>query len=124
MSRIVDPETWRELQQHYDRVVDLPSQDRSGYIGDLRRTEPKLAESLASLIAASDDAERRIRSVLDRNLDALCEANDGPSMPKRIGPYEVLRELGRGGMSVVYLARRADRHFRKKVAIKVVLRGM
>ena len=38
------------------------------------------------------------------------------AVPERIGAYEVLREIGRGGMGVVYLARdsRLDRH----VAIK------
>jgi len=42
---------------------------------------------------------------------------------ERIGAYEVLNELGRGGMGAVYLARRADGQFEKRVAIKVLKRG-
>src|SRR5678815_2924320 len=38
-----------------------------------------------------------------------------------IGPYRVVRELGRGGMGVVYLAVRDDGTFRKNVALKVLL---
>jgi len=38
----------------------------------------------------------------------------------RIGPYRVLKELGRGGMGRVYLATRADEQYRKGVAIKVI----
>ncbi len=41
-----------------------------------------------------------------------------------IGPYRVERELGRGGISVVYLASRADGEFQKLVAIKLIKRGM
>ena len=42
----------------------------------------------------------------------------------RIGPYRVVRELGRGGMGTVYLARRSDAAFEKQVAVKVLKRGM
>ncbi|MFO0960785.1 MAG: serine/threonine-protein kinase [Isosphaeraceae bacterium] len=45
------------------------------------------------------------------------EGGIGPGY--RIGPYRVVRELGKGGMGVVYLARR-DEPFQKDVAIKVV----
>lgn len=44
--------------------------------------------------------------------------------PERIGGYRVVRELGRGGMGVVYLARKDDDRFQRTVAIKVVKRGM
>ena len=45
----------------------------------------------------------------------------GPHLPPglRIGPYEIEREIGRGGMGTVYLAFRADDAYEKKVAIKV-----
>ena len=42
---------------------------------------------------------------------------------KRIGAYRILREIGRGGMAVVYLAERADEQFRKRVAIKMLQPG-
>jgi non-specific serine/threonine protein kinase/serine/threonine-protein kinase len=42
----------------------------------------------------------------------------------RIGPYRVIREIGRGGMGTVYLAVRDDDAFQKRVAIKVLKRGM
>jgi len=43
-----------------------------------------------------------------------------PLVPTRAGPYELLEELGRGGMGVVYLAQRADGQFEKRVAVKLL----
>ncbi len=42
--------------------------------------------------------------------------------PQFVGPYRLVRELGRGGMGVVFLALRDDGAFRKNVALKVLLR--
>jgi non-specific serine/threonine protein kinase/serine/threonine-protein kinase len=42
----------------------------------------------------------------------------------RIGPYRLVRELGRGGMGTVYLAVRSDDAFQQRVALKVLKRGM
>lgn len=45
-----------------------------------------------------------------------------PTIPERIGRYEVRRELGRGGMAAVYLAR--DPRFGREVAVKVLPREL
>jgi serine/threonine protein kinase/Flp pilus assembly protein TadD len=47
-----------------------------------------------------------------------------PRPRRRIGPYEVLSELGHGGMGVVYLAARADEQYQKRVALKVIKGGL
>src|SRR5439155_10992779 len=41
-----------------------------------------------------------------------------------IGPYQLIRLLGSGGIGHVWLARRADEHFEKDVALKLIKRGM
>jgi eukaryotic-like serine/threonine-protein kinase len=41
-----------------------------------------------------------------------------------VGPYRLIRELGRGGMGTVYLAVRSDDAFQKRVAVKILKRGM
>jgi serine/threonine protein kinase/tetratricopeptide (TPR) repeat protein len=42
----------------------------------------------------------------------------------RVGPYRLIREIGRGGMGTVYLAVRDDDAFEQRVAIKILKRGM
>jgi eukaryotic-like serine/threonine-protein kinase len=43
---------------------------------------------------------------------------------RRIGPYMLVREIGRGGMGSVYQAIRADGEFHQAVAIKLIKRGV
>ena len=44
--------------------------------------------------------------------------------PEYAGPYRLLRRIGRGGMGAVFLAERADGQFERRVAVKLVKRGM
>lgn len=39
---------------------------------------------------------------------------------QRFGNYQVIREIGRGGMGAVYLAARADDQYKKRVALKIL----
>ena len=47
-----------------------------------------------------------------------------PAPGTRTGPWEIVKEIGRGGMGTVYLARRADGAFERDVALKLVGPGL
>lgn len=42
---------------------------------------------------------------------------------KKLGPYNILKELGTGGMGTVYLAEHSDKHIDRQVALKVLRPG-
>ncbi|MCH9650639.1 MAG: serine/threonine-protein kinase [Deltaproteobacteria bacterium] len=52
------------------------------------------------------------------------EGRDKDQIGGEIGAYRVLRLVGSGGMSTVFLAARADESFQRQVAIKVIKKGM
>ncbi len=53
------------------------------------------------------------------------EKSDARSLTgERIGLYKIISEIGRGGMGAVYLAERDDQEFKKRVAVKLIKRGM
>jgi len=56
--------------------------------------------------------------------EALPEIPPDVGKDGRLGPYRLIREIGHGGMGTVYLGVRDDDAFQKRVAIKVLRRGM
>jgi non-specific serine/threonine protein kinase/serine/threonine-protein kinase len=54
----------------------------------------------------------------------LTPVEEAEALGQRLGPYQLLDELGRGGMGSVWLARRADDQYQKRVAIKLIQSGI
>ncbi|MEM7582766.1 MAG: serine/threonine-protein kinase [Acidobacteriota bacterium] len=79
-----------------------------------------LRHEVASLLRAHHDAGEFLEDAVASEARRFAASRVG----SRIGAYEIVRPLGRGGMSAVYLAVRADAQFRKEVAIKVLKRGL
>ena len=117
------PEKWLEVKEIFNAALDLPAAERYSFI-DERCADNELREEVNALLASSDEAEYFIEDPAFTRVANLVTAEKMPSyIGKQIGSYKIEREIGKGGMGAVYLARRADKEFDKKVAIKLIKRG-
>ncbi|MDL2718726.1 MAG: protein kinase [Acidobacteriota bacterium] len=109
------PERWRDVQRLFHEALERPRAERARFVATAAATDAELEAEVASLLASADTDEGFLET----------PAGPPPEAPRsRIGPYDVVREIGHGGMGTVFLAMRADEQFKKRVAIKVVRRGM
>ncbi|MDH3271310.1 MAG: serine/threonine-protein kinase [Gemmatimonadota bacterium] len=116
----------------FDRLVDLVGdamqravEERDAYLVSACGDDAGLLEEARALVAQGGALTEG--GVTD-HVDALVEraASDVvaavPPVPDRVGPYEIVRQLGHGGMGIVYLARQAE-PLKRDVAIKIVRYG-
>src|SRR5205814_2068086 len=82
-------------------------------------------EEVENLLAGHEAAKVSMQTGLLRAaVQQLAEEDETPVIGQDFGPYRVILEIGRGGMGRVFLAERADEAFHKRVAIKLIKRGM
>lgn len=104
------------IDSHFERLCNLDA-------GAQRIEVEKLNLSAAdkNLLLELLAADRRDDDPIQAAIRVGAEDMVGPDTV-RFGPWQLLRELGSGGMGTVFLAKRDDGHFEQKVAVKL-LRG-
>jgi serine/threonine protein kinase len=107
------PERLRQIRDVFEAALEHSPELRPAFLDEVCRDQVLRSEVHKLL-----DAHERTSGILDHPL--LAEPKFPKMEGRRIGPYEIVREIGHGGMGTVYLAVRADDVFRKQVAIKLV----
>ncbi len=127
-----DSERWRRADQLFDEALDLPRAERGAFLdracegdAELRALVGRLLKNAESGHTELDAGEamvapllERLRNEMDRS--EMDRPEEDPLLGAMVGRYRIVREIGRGGMAVVYLAERADGQFRQQVALKVL----
>ncbi len=117
---------WRRIDQILTEALEEPPDNRVAYILDACGTDEALADEVRSLLGLMDEAESylgdNVAGFAAPVLQPLLQYPPDDSPGRSIGRYQIIREIGRGGMGSVYLARRADGAFDKEVALKLVRR--
>ncbi len=113
---------WQQVRQLFERLADESPRQRARA---LRDQPAALRHELVQLLAQHDaelhatDADGAAFLAVPPPLPAAAEPD---RRGQRLGPWELVGRLGRGGMGEVWEARRADGAYDARAAIKV-LRG-
>lgn len=104
------------VSQLLDQALALPAEEREAWLSALPAEHQRHLDTLRGMLAHEVELD------IDSRLDALPRLPVDESMAHGgdlVGPYRLIREIGRGGMGSVWLAERADGAYKRNVALKL-----
>jgi serine/threonine-protein kinase len=113
----MDAERWQRLSPLLDALLELDTPTRTRSLALLRGEDPNLADDLESLLILESERD-------DFLAQPLVAPLPGARPGAMIGPYQLERMLGEGGMGQVWLATRADGLYQRRVALKLLRPGL
>jgi tetratricopeptide (TPR) repeat protein len=118
------PERWQQVKEVFSAASMLGAGEQRAYLDEACGSDAELRSEVDSLLHAHDGED----AILDRPAAAYLRSEEAlaaadPWLRRRVGAYELIALIGRGGMGAVYRARRVDAEYEKEVAIKLVPAG-
>jgi serine/threonine protein kinase len=107
---------FRQVRSLFEAALDRTPESCAAFLADACAGDQRLRAEVEQLLSAHAAHGPLDIPLIARQMDVEYPPSEG----KRIGPYECLRELGRGGMGVVYLCRRTDGADPRLIALKLL----
>ena len=126
----MDTDRWQQLETLLDDALGRDPTEWPALLEQIGMRDVELRRELESLLAKVPAARSFLDAPPATTAAALIAERSDMLNPadefagRRIGAYRIIRELGRGGMSRVFLAERADGQFEQQVALKLLRPGL
>ncbi len=119
------PTRWGEVKEKLQVAFEMEPLRRAAYLEELEASDPELRREIESLLDSHEQAGADFLNTSARDLFAEPDLTlpHSAMIGRRIGSYQIVEQIGAGGMGEVYRAVRADEQYRKEVALKLVSAG-
>ena len=117
-------ERYARAQELFEAALDLPHDQRQALLHDRCNGDEALRSEVEALLAADAQTDSLDGQPFAIPEDVFDDESEEQFAGRHFGPYEIVREIGRGGLGSVYLAVRSDGEYRKEVALKLIRRGL
>jgi eukaryotic-like serine/threonine-protein kinase len=117
------PERWSRVKEVFAAALEQEAARRASYVEQACDGDSELRTEVISLLEALDTAGDFIEGDAAQRV-GLASAIRKDWIGRRLGPYRIVDEAGRGGMSQVFKAVRDDEQYEKQVAIKLLKPGL
>ena len=112
-------ELWLKVEPLFATALEMEVSARDAWLAGLDATQPEAAPILRRMLETHERAERSREMETVPRLAASPGWSSAHAPGARIGPFELVRPLGHGGMGEVWLARQADGRIEREVALKL-----
>jgi serine/threonine protein kinase len=117
------PERWHRVEEVLQAALDHPPADRAAFLNEACAGDEELERETSSMIAAYDEgSEFFAEPAMARDARVIINSDAQMHPGREIGPYQIVRHIGSGGMGEVYLAH--DPRLDRLVALKVIRPGL
>ena len=113
-------ERFQQIDRLFDAALDVAPNERDAFLDQACGPDAELRVRIRTLLDAHEHSGGFLQSPAVELAAVLLDDAPTVHVPERVGPFRVIRELGAGGMGVVYLAEREGAEFQQRVALKLV----
>jgi serine/threonine protein kinase len=120
---------WKKVSKVLSDCLEIEFSERQKYLDELNLGS-ELRADVETYLAFEENVEGLMDvSAVEFSKDFFEESSsennsDNAVIGQKFGAYQVIRELGQGGIGAVYLAKRTDGKFEQIVALKLLKREM